>query len=68
MGRVGEQDVAGDQPIEEHAQGSQVLFDGRRGVGAPQLLDVGGHVHGRDRGQVGDAPLRAPAREALDGF
>ena len=39
-------DLADDEPIEEHPDGGQVLFDGGRGAGV--FLDVGGDVEGLD--------------------
>jgi hypothetical protein len=35
MGRVGLQDVPGDQPFEEHPDRGEVLFDGGFGAGGP---------------------------------
>ena len=44
MRGIQRKDLAGDQPIEEHAQAGEVLFDRRRGPFPAQLLDVSGHV------------------------
>ena len=68
VSRIGVQDVARHQPIEQHADRGQVLLHGGLGVGAAELLDVGGDVHGRHPGEVVQTPLRAPGGEALDGL
>ncbi len=45
MCRVGSDDLAGDQPIEEYADGGQVLLDSRFRADAAELLDITGDVH-----------------------
>jgi hypothetical protein len=40
MSRVGGDDMAGDEPVEEHADGGETLLDRGFGVGRPELLDV----------------------------
>jgi hypothetical protein len=49
--RAGE-NLADDQPVEQHADRGEVLLDGRRAIAAAQDLDVGGDVvraHHRER-------------------
>ena len=41
-------DLAGDQPVEEHPDGGQVLLDRRGGEPGLELLDVGGDGDGLD--------------------
>jgi len=54
-GRIGAgENLADDQPVEQHADRGEVLLDGRRAVAAAQHLDVGGDV------------MRAHRRERLD--
>src|SRR3954454_4631676 len=55
--------LADDQPIKEHADCRQVLFDawGRMGLG--KLLDVGCHMHRLDAGKIHKAKAFAPAEE-----
>jgi len=60
--------VSGHQPIEEHADRGQVLFDGRLRVRAAELLDVGGDVHRRHPRQIPETPHLTPVGESLDGF
>ena len=68
MGRVGLHDVPGHQPIEEHPNRGQVLFDGRLRVRAAELLDVGRDVHRCHPGQISQTSTCAPGGKALDGF
>ncbi len=68
MGGIGVYDVAGDQPIKQHADRGQVLLHGRFGMRAAELLDVGCDVHGRHPSQVPQTSFRAPGREGLDSF
>lgn len=68
MGWIGLHDVAGDQPIEQHPDRGQVLFDGGLGVGAAELFDVSGDVHRCDPGEVLQTPLRAPVGKGVDGL
>ena len=46
VGRVDGHDLAGHQPVEEHADGGEVLLDRGLGVALLEKLDVGGHGHG----------------------
>ena len=68
MGRVALHDVPGHQPVEEHPDRGQVLFDGRLRVRASELLDIRRDVHRRHPGQIPQAFLVAPGGESLDGF
>ncbi len=68
VGRIGVHDVAGGQPIEQHPDRGQVLLDGVFGMGAAELLDVGGYVHGRHPRKIFQTSLRAPGGEGLDGL
>ncbi len=61
-------DVAGHQPVEEHPDRGQVLFDGRLRVRAAELLDVRRDVHRRHPGQIPQTSLLTPGGEPLDGF
>jgi hypothetical protein len=67
VGRVQRHDLADDEPIEEHADGGQVLLHGRLGMGAAELLDVAGDVDRLDPLQVREAFVLAPGRELRDG-
>ena len=55
-GRIGAgENLADDQPVEQHADRREVLLDGRRAVAAAENLDVGGDVmraHRRERRDV----------------
>ena len=47
-------DAAGGQPVEQHADGGEVLLDGGGGQRfrtRRELLDIGGDVHRLDAGQ-----------------
>ena len=49
---LGRENLADDQPVEQHADRRQVLLDGRRAVAASEHLDIGGDVmraHRRER-------------------
>jgi hypothetical protein len=41
---IGRHDLAGDEPMEEHADGGQVLLDARLGQHGAELLDLAGDV------------------------
>ncbi len=64
MGGVGLDSVAGDEPVEEHVDPSQVLLDGRLGVGGLEVLDEGGDHYRLDGPEVGDAAVLTPAEES----
>ena len=61
--RVGGDDLAGDQPVEQHADGGQVLLDGRLLEILAERLDVGGDVQRLDVGELADLVLLAPGEE-----
>ena len=65
-GRVERDHLADHQPVEQHADGRQVLLDGRRRVGLRQLLDVGGHHHRLDLLQR-QTHVFAPVSEPVGG-
>jgi hypothetical protein len=44
-GAIAGHHLADHQPVEQHAHGGQALLDRGGGMGLPQLLDIGGHVH-----------------------
>ena len=60
------EDLADDEPVEEHAQRGQVLLDARSGKRARELLDVGGDHHGLHLVER-EATTLAPVGEAPDG-
>ena len=64
VGRVGVDDVAGHQPIKQHAQRGQVLFHRGRGELTLLLLDEGGDVEGLDLRELVEVVGLAPFGEA----
>ena len=63
MGRVGREDLAGDQPVEQHADRSEVLLDRRLFKILPQALDIGGDVQRLDIGDLAEMVVVAPGEE-----
>ena len=61
--RVHRHDLAGDQPVEQHAHGRQLLFHVRRRMGQLARLYIGGDIMRPDRRQR-QAALVAPGEEA----
>ena len=55
VGRVGGDDLAGDQPVEQHADGGEVLLDRRLLEILAERLDIGGDVQRLDVGELADA-------------
>ena len=53
VGGVDGEDLADDQPVEQHADGGQVLLDGRLLKVLAERLDLGGDVHRLDVGDRG---------------
>ena len=72
MGRVHVDDVAGHEPVEQHADGGQVLLDRWSGEMALQILHEGGDVEGLYVGKLVQAmqlaPLGKAARRIQVGF
>ena len=62
-GRVGRQDLTDDQPVEQHAQGGELLLDGRHGVVPAEPLHPGGDVYRLDLAEPGDAALAHEAEK-----
>ena len=71
MRRVDGEDLADDEPVEQHADRRQVLLDGRpggralshgaiAGVRHLQRFDIGGDMEGLDIDEPADAVLLAP--------
>jgi hypothetical protein len=60
--RIGRDDLAGHQPIEQHAYGRELLLDRRCGNLVLQLLYISGDVMGPDRGRR-QATIFAPGEE-----
>jgi hypothetical protein len=63
VGRVGGQHLADDEPVEQMADGGQVLLDGRLGGRGLQRLDVGRDVDRLDIGDLGQAISFEPGEE-----
>ena len=63
---VERQDLADDEPVEEHPERREVLLDGRRRERSGELLDVGRDHHGLDLVES-DAAAFAPFGEAAHG-
>jgi hypothetical protein len=61
-------DLAGDQPVEQRADGRQMLLD-RRFLEIPaKRLDIGRHVQRLDVGKLADAAVLATGEEPPDGM
>ena len=60
---VGGHDLADDKPVEEHADGGELEFDGRCRDPLLQLLDIGRDVHGLHVAKMGDTVSFAPGGE-----
>ena len=64
MRRVRRDDLAGHQPVEQHAYAGEVLLDGRCGHFTAKLLNVGGDVDGLHLAQIlNRPPCFTPAQE-----
>ena len=63
---VERQDLADDEPIEEHPQRGEVLLDARRRERSGELLDVGRDDHGLDLVER-EASALAPGGETAHG-
>jgi hypothetical protein len=64
LATIGGDDLAGDQPIEQHADCGQVLLDGRLLKILAERLDIGGDVQQFDVGDLADLAQR-PLERAL---
>ena len=64
---VGGEDSAGDQPIDHHADGGQVLLDRRLLKILAERLDIGGDVERLDVGELAEFVAIAPVEEPHDG-
>jgi hypothetical protein len=62
---VGGDDLAGDQPVEQHADGSQMLLDRRLRHGVLQVLDIGRYMQRFDVGDAANAMAVAPAEKVI---
>ena len=63
MGRIGGDDLAGDQPVEQHPDGGEVLLDRRLLEILAERLDIGGDVQRLDIGNLADLVVVAPGEE-----
>ncbi len=61
------EDLADDQPVEQHADRREVLLHRRLGGRRLQRLYIGGDVHGLDVGELADAVLLDPGEERAHG-
>ena len=59
MRRIGRDDLAGDEPVEQHADRGEVLLDGRLLEAFPEATDIGRDMHRLDIDQLVDilAPI-----------
>ena len=67
MGGIGCDDLADDQPVEQHADGGEVLLDGRLLEVLAERLDVGRDMHRLDVGELAELVALAPGEEAPAG-
>jgi hypothetical protein len=67
MCRVRRDDLAGDQPIEQHADCGEMLFHRRFLEPALHRLDIGSDVQRLDIGNAAELVLIAPGEESGDG-
>jgi hypothetical protein len=67
MRRIGRDHLAGDEPVEQHADRGEVLLDGRRAVAATENLDIGGDVVGAPCRERRDALGVEPGEERAHG-
>jgi hypothetical protein len=66
-GGIGGEDAAGDEPIEQHADGGEVLLDGRLRHSLLERLYIGGDVERLDIDQRDDPGGVEPGEEVRDG-
>ena len=68
MGRIVRDDLPDDQPVEEHAHGRQMLFDGRPGTALGfERLEPGGDMQRLDAAQLFQTMGGTPSRKAAHG-
>ena len=67
LATIGGEDLAGDQPIDQHADGGQVLLDRRLLKILTERLDIGGDVERLDVGELAEFVAIAPVEEPHDG-
>jgi|CXWL01.1.fsa_nt_gi hypothetical protein len=65
---VGGHDLADDKPVEKHADGSELEFDGRRCDPLLQLFDIGCDVYGLYVTEMIEASGLAPDGEVAGGL
>ena len=65
--RIDGQNLADDQPVEQHADCSEVQLYRRLGRGRLQHLYIGGDVNGLDIGELADLMLLDPGKEMARG-
>jgi hypothetical protein len=63
MRRIDGQDAAAHKPVEDHANGSQVLLDGRLFEILAERLDISRHVQRFDLGQLSKLVVLTPGEE-----
>ena len=63
MSRIGRDDLAGDQPVEQHADGGEVLLDRRLLEILAKRLDIGRDMQRLDIGDLADLVMVAPGEE-----
>ena len=67
MCRIDGEDLPDDEPVEEHADGSQMLLDCRLRGRCLQGLDIGGNVQRLDIGELADPMPLNPGEEVAHG-
>ncbi len=68
VGRIHGDDLAGDEPVEQHADGGQMLLDGRLREVLAEAFDIGGDVERFDLVQAAELVAVAPVEEAQHGM
>jgi hypothetical protein len=66
-GGIDGDDLAEDEPVEEHADGGEVLLYRRLRVALAELLDVSGDHHRLDAAEIVNPSAIAPAEKVTDG-
>ena len=67
LATIGGDDLAGDQPVEQHADGGEVLLDRRFFKILAERLDIGRDVERLDIGDLADLMMVDPGEEPNDG-